>query len=1178
MAKDSNKNKPQPRIRLVNKLTLVVLMLTSLWALWLVAPTKSMLIQLIARSSSAEVSLAFLKEIYAQEPENRKVIEQLIDNYYRLGQLEDATSLLETILLKENGEQNWPALSLYLKILLERSYQLDDETSEQTIQQILSLIDSIDYIPEADVARQYADAAISFSKTSKGFELLLPHIQSGETNYQELISLALQNADYDSSLKLQLDEFREFETLEHANALFALMAAANQAQLSRDFLTSYQGKISQHPDYLKSSIDHAQLMGHFDLAVEQSLKLLAQTPEADLYRATANYAIITGDLALASRLLRSAIAIDDQKNDLITLHKVYRWQNRTADAQAISIALLQRQPTENQLRTGVEESKALGDIYHEGLFFKQLADNNQISRYEYDDWLNALEKAKGTPVALRSIKRLAAMRPKDTALISHIARLYSYQSNHSAVIQQWLKLKPLRQPNFVEAERFANAYIMSNQPKLALNVLTAPDEWLSADEDYLEAVSSLAWETSNRPLSKASQQQLIALSSSNLDAYRYVSALQPLSQDSLEHIIKVYQQTGNQALLQTAFQAIDSENNMGYLEQLLAVIEDDPALYNSLDILVYRAKLAQSKREFDNAQALYEEILSLSPENTLAVNGMMWLSIEKNDLPTLTVLYEQYKVPLSGNSEFWLAFASASQLLGKSQEAALWYKQILLAYGSPDVNGSPDVSIILNYAALLEQQGQGETAYQLRRHVAKNMTDELLALNLGDITYRSLVAMFMGERFAQTLVEENALSTPNAQYTAELFQHYLANNQGDNILLWQQRTALGKYTLPDWQQLSLAIQTHDRHTMERLLANSMNLPPADRNVAYQLTGQHQKAWQQGQNEIGRLANPVEEEQLRRIHVNQHPNKTHSLRSQVKQISQWDITHYSIDYYAPHHDGYWRLGTDYQVSGTPELLDGSEVEDETRLHGQYQRQLIDSAWTIGFDVADGQGDKRIGLNASYQFTVDDYWRAGVKLGINSHIEASELMTTSGQENVLGFNLNYQPTARESVAFQFNIHDLSTRFGDDIGTGWDFNLRVAEQFFFADPAWIVYGDISMQDVTLSDDPLDGVNQWHQGPNTLTSGDFIADEYQRLSIGQRVWHGEPGQPGPTVPSPRYWFDSSLGYNVTNSQMDITLSAGLGWRIVGNDELYISTDWQSQDRNGDESLNITAGYYYSF
>ncbi|KXI24512.1 hypothetical protein AS132_00610 [Photobacterium sanguinicancri] len=121
-----------------------------------------------------------------------------------------------------------------------------------------------------------------------------------------------------------------------------------------------------------------------------------------------------------------------------------------------------------------------------------------------------------------------------------------------------------------------------------------------------------------------------------------------------------------------------------------------------------------------------------------------------------------------------------------------------------------------------------------------------------------------------------------------------------------------------------------------------------------------------------------------------------------------------------------------------------------------------------------------------------------------------MTIAGQDNILGANLSYQPTARENLAMQVSFHDLSTRFGDDIGRGWDMNIRASEQFFFNDPAWQIYSEYSMQQVKHSSNKLQGVNAWQQGPRPLTPSDFIAERYQRLSIGHRLWHGEPGIPG--------------------------------------------------------------------
>ncbi|KLV05382.1 hypothetical protein ABT56_11730 [Photobacterium aquae] len=1169
--KNKNKANQKPRARLINKLTLVVLTATSLWALWLVAPTKSMLIQLIARSSSPEVSLAFLQQLYASDPQNRDIVKQLVANYRAMGDLEHASELIESILYNSDGERDWAALKTYLNLLLEQSYTDDPIKKQQATEQILALLAQIDYIPDPELARIYANTAIAFSQPLKGMDLLSPHIHSGQTSYQELINLALQSEDYTASLKYQLDAFREFDNIEQATALFDMLIATAQPELSRNIILAYHGKLHDDPSFLQASIDHSRRIGNWDVTLIQSERLLAIAPSIDRYARAAQDAMSIGNISAAALFLQKAIAIEPRTSEYVLLHDIYRWQGDVDKALAISIKLLARQPTEKQIRDGIDESRALGDIYHEGIFYNQLALSNLIQPAEYNAWMNAIEKAEGTDKALASIKRLANMRPRDSALISHIARLYSYLDNHSAVARQWQKLRPLRRPTLNEAERFANAYIMLNEPKLALNTLTAPNDWIDADEDYLEAVSSLAWETGNRPLSEQSQNQLATLASDNLDTYRYINLLSPLDDSGVEKLTKLYQKTGNTELLLAAMRASTKPEYKDRLISLLLLAKEHPELDEHLEILGFRAQLALLDNKDPQAEALFNQILKIDPSNASAVSNLIWLALKHNDKDSLARLYDSYKAPLSGNSDLWLAFASASQQLGRGHEASTWYEKVLQ-------QESNDPAIILNYASLLEQQGQAEKAYQLRRYVLTQQAKTLLTLPGGDTSYRSLIALFVDDKTAKAMSTSATLAAPSDSRIAEWFGYLLADNQAEQLLFWQQQTALRQYQLPDWQRLSLALQQKDKHKVEAILSQSLNLPEADENVALQFTGRHQEAWQQGQELIGTMADKTAENQLRRVHVLQHPNKTHSVRAQRADITQWDITRYSLDYYRPHYDGYWRLGTDWQQADTPDLIRGTDIDDEYRLRGKYHYQLSEGFWNIGIDLANGVGDQRLGFNAAYQTALDDYWQAGIEFGLNNHIEASQLLAIAGQDTRLGFNATYQPTAREALTMQLNYHWLSTRFGDDIGHGFDINIRATERLFFADPEWQLYADATLQNITHDDAPLSGFNQWQQGPQPLTSQDFIESKYQRVAIGQRVSHGEPGQPGATVPSPRYWFDSSLGYNIINSRADVTLSAGLGWRIVGNDELYITTDWQSQDRNGEESLRFSVGYYYSF
>lgn len=468
---------------------------------------------------------------------------------------------------------------------------------------------------------------------------------------------------------------------------------------------------------------------------------------------------------------------------------------------------------------------------------------------------------------------MLAKRPSDADLLSHTTRLYSYRSDHQSVIRYGNRLQQRRPLNFVEAERIANAHIMLNQPKLALNTLVNPTGWQQADDDYLEAISSLAWETNNRAISVTSQTEMAARASANIDIYRFINVMSPLDGQKLEQLLALYDKNNNpELLLAAARHAVESKDE-ALLAELLEKANQNAALYQNIEMLTYQAMLAEWQDRPEQAKQLYLAILQLDPLNTSAVGNLIWFALNEGDNQTLEKIYFQYKSVLAADSELWLAFASASQQLGINQESDIWYRQFILN------DNSPEPSVLLNYAQLLEQQGNGEKAYQLRRYIFEHKTDELLALPDGDISYRSLVRLLIGERIAFQFTEENTLTSPSENTVSELFGSYLAKNHGEKILFWQQRTALGQYKIPEWQQLSLALQQKDRMAVEEILARAVNLPKADENVAFQFVGKHQEAWQQGQSNIGKMADKTAENQLRRVHVLQHPTKTHSVRAQ-----------------------------------------------------------------------------------------------------------------------------------------------------------------------------------------------------------------------------------------------------------------------------------------------------------
>ncbi|MDW2103010.1 tetratricopeptide repeat protein [Vibrio sp. 1580] len=1164
--------KNKPRTRLISKSALALIAVFSLGTMWFVAPTKLMLIQLIEQSASPQVSLAFLNQLYEFDPKNRDIVRQIADKYVQLGQLDDASRLLESMLIDSNGQRDWQATESYLSVLLARYYNAKPEQQQQAAEKLTAFFDQINAVPDDELARRFADAAIGFNLPLKGLNYLYPHLASGVTDYDELISLALQGENYDSALSLSKQAFQHSEDMPHANALFDLFTAIDQPQLSKEFIEQYQGTLANAPDFLKASSDHSEKVGNLDVALEQLDKLVKVEPEASHYRHSAEIAVALGELSVAASSLNQAIELEGDTQDYQALHQIYRWQDDIKNAQAVGIALLPLSPKEEELRNGLEDSQALSDIYYEGVFLDALAKQNLLRQDEYSQWVDAIEKSKGTDAALKSVIELAQTRPNDSQLISHKMRLYSYQNNSRAAISQWRDLRRLRSPTQEEALIASDMYLMQHQPQQALNALTAPRNWLNAEDLYLKSVATLAWESSNRPVAVESFNQLAARQSDQLDIYRYVKVLSPLDSESRAMLVTLFKQMDNDQILLMLIAESQQRGDSDSLKQLVNLAASAPSLARNLGVLNIRVQLALQEGKTDQATELLQTILEISPSDPTAINNLMWIAIETNDHQRLSELYDRYKLVLADDENLWLAFATANQQLGNLAEAGLWYKQLLL--NSDD----PNVSILLNYATLLEKTGQSDKAYELRKFVLNQRKQELLASQGGDASYRSLIAMFTSPAFAQSMIEFAATTAPSPERTAELYSHYLANNQTDRLLYWQQNTALGQYPLPDWQKLALAMKQNDKDAIERLLENSVNLPVTDKYAALQKVGQQQAAWDEGENQLGTIQDKASEAQLLKMHAQQNPDKNRSLRGQVLSISSWDITRYSLDFYAPHPYGFWRLGSDYQQTSATDNLKGNDLKNERRLRGSYHQQFADSSAEIGFDVADGIGDQRLGLKGHYQFAINDDWQAKFSFSLNSHTEASKLLTVAGQDNTLGFSTHYNLTSRESLFLRLNYHDLKTRFDDNIGQGWDMNLHATEQLFFNDPAWQAYADISTHRIKHDNSPLTGFNKWYQGNTPITSSDFIADRYQRLSIGQRLYHGTPGLPGPTVPSPRYWLDTSLGYNTVTSKPDVTVSAGLGWEIIGNDELYLTTSWQSRDRNGTESLRLSLGYYYSF
>jgi len=1085
----SNPNKTRTRIRILALGPLTLLVLSAVYALWLIAPTKATLLTLISRSTSPEISLSFLTVLLDREPDNRQIKLLMAKNIHQLGNIRGAIEIIEPLLNGPESNKDWHAHALYLEAVMAGAYSEKPLLNTYAISKVEPLFVNTNHIPNVMLARRFADLALSLNMQAYALTILKPHIGSDETSYDELISLALQISDYTTALAL----------------------------------------------------------------LSESLGL------------TYDKSGIAADVKVNSPNNKQQI-----KDDLLSLHKIYRWQGHITKAFEISLLLVEKYPSEPQLRDAIEEAKALGDIYHEGRFYDELANIDKLLSDEYAAWLNALEKSQGTAVTVLSVKKLMRKRPRDPVLIIELARLYSYTSEHSRVVKLYQQLKKYRSLGFSEAVRFAEAYIMLNQPEDALRVLVEPVNWLNADEPYLQMVAFLSWELSQKPLALASQDALIKRSDKNIDVYRYIQLHAPFTEQDIPTLVQLYAKTENKALLLEAINiAYQSEVSAGSspdrtvkrdfgMKVLMELALQNDAMKDRADVNYYRAMYAVQQQQYKDAHRFFR--LSLNSEHlfTPTINSYIWWAIEIQDVNTMRELYDTYGTVLRDNPEFELTFAVLTQQLANHQHADMWYRKYLITNDKTD---KTDITVLIHYASLLEELKLYEHAYKLRRYFAENLSQTLDTLPSDYVPEYSLLELVAGDAAAAVLTTSQALLNPSVNSVAQFFQYQQLSGNDDAIRFWQQRTSLADYALTDTR--------YGQGQLNRLTTTSTS----------------RRHYQGDAQEYASLTQPsrVEQDDSGKNGYITVMNGRSALRSQYIANTTWDINTLQLDYYQLLKHGDWQLSSYYQTAEQSGIFANSSIDDEFRLSGLIRYQFNRNEWLFGVDIADGLGEQRLGFNVNYIHQFDRMWRVELGAGLNNDIRASQALALAGSDDVVNAGFYYQPSNRTNMALTLGYHQMSTRFDDEIGTGWSGSLRVAEQLFFSSPAWQVYADYSMHETDLNSGPLLGISDWLQGTQQITSNDFISSSYQRLAIGQRLYRGATGVPEQLrqfngLAQPRYWLDTAVGYNFVTSDPELLLGLGLGWPVIGNDELYFHLDWQSHDRNGEQSLEVSFGYFYSF
>lgn len=173
-------------------------------------------------------------------------------------------------------------------------------------------------------------------------------------------------------------------------------------------------------------------------------------------------------------------------------------------------------------------------------------------------------------------------------------------------------------------------------------------------------------------------------------------------------------------------------------------------------------------------------------------------------------------------------------------------------------------------------------------------------------------------------------------------------------------------------------------------------------------------------------------------------------------------------------------------------------------------------------------------------------------------------------------SYQPFPRLNLFSRLEQLSFDTNTGSSLGSGFGLDAIGTYTLFRQDPGWQLSIGYRRQSLTL-DAALDNKTaQALRGP--ASPGSLITEDYERIGVESRWFHGEPHALYRSAPEPRFFVGLAAGYVLSTSSPDFGVDLGMGWRVVGDDDLALSLGYTSDGLDGSAraDLNLTYTLYF--
>lgn len=647
---------------------------------------------------------------------------------------------------------------------------------------------------------------------------------------------------------------------------------------------------------------------------------------------------------------------------------------------------------------------------------------------------------------------------------------------------------------------------------------------------------------------------------------------------------------------QRLVEALQLAQELDEWDQVIALLEDAkkyPDAYEQAQVLAVRGALAIEQGDTAEAERLYLLGLSRYPDDNLFRERLIWLYVDQADTGKLKPLMTKWRAYAREDRLLWLPFASASQLLGRDAEALAWYRMYLKL--SPN-----DWLVQAAYADALETSGYQDAAQRLRLKLLRNPeADNLQPSSQRYAIWLRLMSSSYSPRKAQQELLKWKDGSPSMKqlWFERLLARLDATNQEaqkDDWLAWARTQGL---KVDRYEQIQEALRSRNKAQVETLLASS-DLNPAQRSQALSRLNRNNEALETSLSALGDGQPDSVNEQLRRQAVEIHESTPQgALLSYQKQ----DFGGLSFD--APRLEIAHNLGDKWYADVEMERgkykgddVISSRIGEESNAALTLIRSVENGSWKLFADTSQRQDDDRNGLGLSRMWQLGPSHQLEAGLDWHRKSDDSGLMRAFGQQDRAWVGGHHGLTARDQLSWEVAQRSFSTRAGDSLGTGHAVKLELNHTLEFAGPNWMVRSGVDYQKNSVKDRNLDYLSSRNGGaikitpqstdPDTgaldpldvatVTGVDLLQSRYGQLYVGSSWRRGIPGALVRSKPQYTWLVDMTAGWQWTDQTFNYGINTGVGFEVLGDDELALTFGYQSAPQGGDGKSGGTLGVSY--